>query len=272
MDAITLNNAAFAYANRQIFENASFSIKQGAVFCLLGPNGCGKTTFIDCLLNIHPLTCGDIFISGVNIKSMPARQIARHLAYIPQKHDRHFSFTVTDILLMGRCTHTSFFSAPGPEDRDRVRHVLESFGMCHLADRDYTRLSGGESQLVMIMRALVQDTPVIVMDEPTAHLDFRHELQVLETIIRMVRQENKTLVMATHFPNHAFYLENQGIDVHVAFLHEKKIRPSGLPSQALTRESLALYYGIDTCIISQDLPENGMIKQIIPIRTRKDHP
>jgi iron complex transport system ATP-binding protein len=175
-----------------------------------------------------------------------------------------------DILLMGRAAYASCFSAPGPEDRTIARKTLEAFDLGHLEGRDYTRLSGGETQLVMIMRALVQDSPIVVMDEPTAHLDFRHELHVLETIARLVKQERKTLIMATHSPNHAFYLENEGIDVNVAFMRERAILPAGKPSAALTEENLVTHYGVETHIISHAVPGRGSVRQIIPIKTHKE--
>jgi iron complex transport system ATP-binding protein len=119
----------------------------------------------------------------------------------------------------------------------------------------------------MIMRALIQETPVIVMDEPTSHLDFRHELMVLETLARLVRERRITLVMATHFPNHAFYFENAGIPVTVAFMGNQTVKPSGRPSRALTQENLARFYHIQTLVMTHTLPGKGEIKQIIPIKT-----
>ncbi len=145
--------------------------------------------------------------------------------------------------------------------------ILNTMGLFHLKDRDYTHLSGGETQLVMIMRALIQDTPIIIMDEPTAHLDFKHELIVLETIARLVKERNLTLIMASHFPNHAFYLENEGIPIQVAFMNQQKIHLAGPPSVALTEENLASFYKVKTAVIDLKLSGKGHIKHIIPIQT-----
>lgn len=271
MGFISIKNAGFFYNNTPIFEGISLDLEKGGIFCLLGPNGSGKTTFIDALFGIHPLSCGDIFLNHENIKQLSPKQIARILAYVPQKHSRHFSFSVMDILLMGRTAHTSLFGSPDRKDRQAVLEILRRFDMFHLKDRDYTRLSGGETQLVMIMRALVQDTPVIVMDEPTSHLDFKHEITVLETIVRLVRQQKKTLIMATHFPNHAFFLENEGLNIEVAFLHNQQMFLSGTPSNALTHENITAFYGVETAIIEHQSRENGTLKQIFPIRTSKEN-
>ncbi|MFH2059257.1 MAG: ABC transporter ATP-binding protein [Pseudomonadota bacterium] len=272
MDALNIIDAGFCYGNTAIFENVNISIPEGGTFCILGPNGCGKTTLVDAVLGILRLNTGQILLNNQNINQLSPHQIARQMAYVPQKHNRHFSFSVMDVLLMGRTAYTSFFESPGPEDRAMAEHTLESFDLTHLKNRDYTQLSGGETQLVMIMRALVQDTPVIVMDEPTAHLDFKHELSVLETIVQLVKKKKRTLIMATHFPNHAFYLENEGINVQVAFMKAKKVIPAGSPSTALTEKNIETYYGVKTCVISHPLAKNRTIKQIIPLQTKKEIP
>lgn len=237
------------------------------MFCLLGPNGCGKTTLIDCMLGIHTLDRGCLSLMGHSRTRHSPKETARVMAYVPQKHDRHFSFSVLDLLLLGRAPYTAFYASPGKSDIEKANEILEMFDLSHLMHRDYTRLSGGETQLVMIMRALIQETPVIVMDEPTSHLDFRHELMVLETLTRLIRDRQITLVMATHFPNHAFYFENAGIPVTVAFMGHQTVVPSGRPARALTEENLARFYHIDTVVMTHTLSEKGQIKQIIPIRT-----
>jgi iron complex transport system ATP-binding protein len=262
-----MRDGAFSFGPSLIFRQVNFQIAKGEVFCLLGPNGCGKTTLIDCVLGIHRLDRGKIFLKGRPRAGHSSRETARIMAYVPQRHDRYFSFSVLDLLLMGRTPYTPFYSSPGGPDIDRARNVLETFGLSHLMDRDYTRLSGGETQLVMILRALIQDTPVIIMDEPTAHLDFRHELMVLETLVRLVRERHLALVMATHFPNHAFYFENAGIPVQVGFMGGRTVHLSGSPSQALTETNLARFYHVETSVITHILPGKGPMMQIVPIRT-----
>ncbi len=270
MNLLTIKDAGFSYGDLSVFNSINLEIRQGSTLCILGPNGSGKTTFIDTLFGIYPLTFGSIYIEKDNIGNLNPPQIAKKLAYVPQSHSRHFSFSVKDILLMGRTAYTRSFGSPGPKDMKIVDQTLSLFKLMHLKDRDYTQLSGGETQLVMIMRALVQDTPVIVMDEPTAHLDFKHEIAVLETIVRLIKTRGKTLIMATHFPNHAFFLENQGLNVEVAFLHNQKMHLAGSPSSALTRENLCRFYGVDTCIMEHSTDKTGIMKQVFPISTIKE--
>ena len=267
MALLTLKNGQFSFGKALVFKEVTLSVSKGETLCLLGPNGCGKTTLIDCILGINTLTAGEITLDNRPVKGLSPRQMAQSIAYVPQKHARHFSFSVLDVLLMGRAPYTSFYASPDDTDIALAEDLLASMGLSHLKHRDYTRLSGGESQLVMIMRALVQDTPVIVMDEPTAHLDFKHELIVLETIVRLVKEQGRTLVMATHFPNHAFYLENEGIPVQVAFMDQQRVHLAGSPSRALTEENLELFYKVKTSVITHAIPGKGTVKHVIPIQT-----
>jgi len=264
---LTLENGTFSFGDALIFKGVNLTVSKGETLCLLGPNGCGKTTLIDCILGIHKLNHGRILLNDHPVSKLSAKKIAQMIAYVPQKHNRHFSFSVMEVLLMGRAPYTSFYSSPDDADIQRAESILDALGMSHLRDRDYTRLSGGETQLVMIMRALIQETPVIVMDEPTAHLDFKHELIVLEAIVRLVRERHLTLVMATHFPNHAFYFENAGIPVKVAFMDQQAVHLKGTPFQALTEENLESFYAVKTKVISHALEGKRSLKHIIPIQT-----
>jgi iron complex transport system ATP-binding protein len=267
MAILTLDGGWFAYGDALVFKEVDLSVSEGETLCLLGPNGCGKTTLIDCILGIHPLDRDYITLDGHPAGRLSPDQMARIIAFVPQNHVRHFSFSVLDVLLMGRAPYTAFYASPNAADVRMAETVLDALGLTHLKHRDYTRLSGGETQLVMIMRALIQGTPVIAMDEPTAHLDFRHELMVLETIVRLVKERALTLIMATHSPNHAFYLENAGIPVQVAFMNRQRVHLAGSPSTALTEESLAAFYQVKAWVTESTFPGRGTVKQIIPIQT-----
>ncbi len=265
---VKIQGGRFSHGKTLIFSRVNLGVKTGEIFCLLGPNGCGKTTLLDCLLGINTLDAGDIFINGSAVATLSSSRLARQIAYVPQAHTPSFSFSVMDILLMGRTPYTAFYTAPGPEDRDRAEALLASLNLSHLKDRDYTQLSGGEIRLIMILRALVQETPVIIMDEPTAHLDFKNELMVLETISGLIKARGLTLIMATHFPNHAFYFENAGLPVRVGFMNHGHIHIAGPPSRALTPENLEIYYGVKTAVVAYDLPGRAPIRHVIPISTR----
>ncbi len=264
---LELKNLGFSHGPHSIFSHVDLGVQPGETLCLLGPNGSGKTTLLDCILGIHPPKEGEILLKGRPLSAMAPEETARIMAYVPQHHHRHFAFSVLDVLLTGRTPYTRFYGGPSAEDRNKAMALLARLNLEHLAERDYTRLSGGETQLVMILRALVQETPAILMDEPTAHLDFRNELMVLETMARLIRDKGLTLVMATHFPNHAFYLERAGLSVKVAFLDHGRLHMAGPPSRALTRENLARYYQVETRVLSSPMDQDHPLKQIIPLYT-----
>lgn len=267
MALLEIQNAGFSFGDNLIFKGVNISISKGETFCLLGPNGCGKTTLIDCILGMNRIDSGSIFFDNHPAKDYSRKQMAQMMAYVPQKHSRHFSFSVLDVLLMGRTPYTSFYDSPDSSDVKLAEDILSSLGLSHLKHRDYTQLSGGETQLVMIMRALIQNTPVIIMDEPTAHLDFKHEIIVLETIVKLVKERGLTLIMATHYPNHAFYFENKGLSVQVAFMKEQSVCLSGSPSRALTEKNIEAFYNVKTSVVEHIMPGKGAIKQIIPIKS-----
>lgn len=266
MSLIKIFNADFDYGQRNIFHNINLNIERGEIFCLLGPNGCGKTTLLDCILGALKLKNGGILVNGKDTNTMKPTLRARSIAYVPQRHERTFPYSVLDMVMMGRAAYTGIFSSPSREDRRIAEEVIEAMGISEFKHRPYTQLSGGEGQLVLIARALAQETPVIIMDEPTAHLDFRHELLILETMRRMVKDQGKSIIMATHFPNHTFYFENNLLRTTVAMLFNGSFLVSGSPAQVLSEENIKEVYGIDASVISYDAEGGKDLRQIIPIR------
>lgn len=269
MNIIEVTNASFSYGTQNIFRNINFSVKKGEIFCLLGPNGSGKTTLLDCVLGANKLKSGNIKINGEEIKSYNPRKLAQQISYVPQRHECAFPYRVIDVTLMGRAAYTGIFSAPSSNDRKIAVNALKLTGMYHLRRRPYTQLSGGELQLVMIARALAQNTSLIVMDEPTAHLDFRHELIVLETIMNLVKEKEISVLMATHFPNHAFYFEDNNLKINIALLKEGQFIAKGKPSDILNEKRIEDLYGVKSSLFFFDDNGNEKLKRIIPLRTER---
>ncbi|MGI6421374.1 MAG: ABC transporter ATP-binding protein [Syntrophomonadaceae bacterium] len=267
MDLLECQDISFGYDRKAIIDRLSFTVKKGEIFCLLGPNGCGKTTLLDCVLGLHKIKGGQIKLGGQVLAVMKPREIARQIAYVPQAHEKTFPYTVLEIVLMGRASFVGITGSPGKEDRLAAEAALDLVGVRYLSQRPYTRLSGGESQLVMIARALAQNTKLLVMDEPTAHLDFRHELQVLEVMVKLVKEQGLAILMATHFPNHAFYFENQQVKSRVAMMEKGKFFALGTPGEVLSESNVQNLYNINARVLSYSEDGVEQLKQIVAINT-----
>lgn len=270
MSLVEINDATFAYGAQNIFQDLSFSVTKGEIFCLLGPNGSGKTTLLDCVLGSHKLKNGNIKIDGKDITSYNARKLARRVSYVPQRHESAFPYRVMDVTLMGRAPYTGIFSAPSKNDREIAKKALKLTGMYNLRRRPYTQLSGGELQLVMIARALAQNTPVIIMDEPTAHLDFRHELVILETIMSLVKEKEISVLMATHFPNHAFYFEDNNLKINIGLLKDGSFIAKGTPGEILDEERIEDLYGVKSSLFFYNDNGDNERRRIIPLKTARN--
>lgn len=268
MPLLEVKNLSFGYEELDVLSDISFQLSRGEILFLLGPNGCGKTTLLDCVLGFLKPREGDIYLDGRNIKEISAARIARQLAYVPQSHEKTFPYTVMDIVLMGRASYIGMFASPSRKDTAIAKEMLDLLGIYHLKDRPYTQLSGGEAQLVMIARALVQKTELIVMDEPTAHLDFKHEMVIMETIVDLVKETGISILMASHFPNHAFYFENNTLSCQVALMDEHRILDLGTPTEVLSEKNLGKTYNIHARIVSCMIDDTHQLSQIIPISTR----
>ena len=268
MNAVKIENASFAYDDAEVFTDITLSVAKGEIYCLFGPNGCGKTTLLNNILGVLEPKKGKIFIEGKEVGSYRPRDLARQMAYVPQNHEKTFPYRVHEVVLMGRTPYTGIFTSPGREDIAICESALSSAGIGHLKDRIYTTLSGGETQLVMLARALAQAAPLIVMDEPASHLDFRHELLLLETIRDLVQEKGLTVILTTHDPNHAFYFENHGLPVTIAVMHEKSISLSGSPAEILQEDNMAQIFNVDSRVFTHREKDETILRYIVPLGTR----
>lgn len=268
MNTIQIEHATFGYGKEPVFEDVNLTVGQGEIFCLFGPNGCGKSTLIQCILGLLKLSDGRITLRGKDVSQMKPRVVAKEAAYIPQVHEKPFPFKVIDVVLMGRAAHTGMFSLPSSEDKVIAEEALKRVGIAHLRERPYTQLSGGETQMVLVARALAQQTPILVMDEPTAHLDFRNDLSFLQTTVRLVRETGITVVMATHFPNHSFYFEGSQANSVVALMNQKRITIRGTPSAVVTEDNMSNTFDIESKVLSYTWDEREM-KQIVPLKLKQ---
>jgi iron complex transport system ATP-binding protein len=267
---ISMKGGAFGYTpETTTFRDIDFSIRPGEVLCILGPNGCGKTTLLDTLLGYHRLRSGEIRIDGRDADNLSARERAMKVAYVPQNHEKSFPYTVKQVIQMGRAPHLPFHSGPGSEDRQKVDEIIDRMKLSSLRNKEYTRLSGGETQLVLIARALVQESQVMILDEPTSHLDFTNELVILETLVQLADEHKIAVIMASHVPNHAFYFENRRVSVRVALMQNGHFSHIGPPGEVLTPKTVADVYNVDARIISYACGDDERpLSHVIPLKLR----
>jgi iron complex transport system ATP-binding protein len=232
----------FGYPGKAVGRDVSFSLGAGEVLCLLGPNGSGKTTLFKTLLGLLPAQEGDVLIDGKLLRRLDRVEIATRMAYVPQAHTAHFPYTVLDMVTMGRTAHLGPFARPGARDYDAALDALDTLGVADLAGADYTRISGGQRQLALIARALAQASPMIVMDEPTASLDFGNQALVLREI-RVLAARGYGIVLSTHDPDHAFACASA-----VALLHGGSLIATGPPRAVLSPARLQAVYGLPVAV------------------------
>lgn len=190
------------YPDHRVGSGLDVALATGEVLALLGPNGGGKTTLLKTLLGLLRPKAGDVRLGGKTLDDYSIRERARVIAYVPQVHIGTFAFSVETVVLMGRTAHGNLFSRPSAHDRDVAHAALERFGIAKLRERPYTMISGGERQLVLLARALAQEPQFVVLDEPTASLDFGNQGKVMAEIKALAKSGHGVL-FTTHDPNHA---------------------------------------------------------------------
>lgn len=239
-----INQGKFSYNGKEnIFKDVNLSLENGDVLCILGPNGTGKSTLIKCINGLLKLNSGNILINGQDIHSMNKNDLAKIIGYIPQSHNSTFAFSVFDVVLMGRAPHLSLTSVPGEKDYKIAEKSLKSLGISHLKDKTYTEISGGERQMVLIARVLAQQPQILLLDEPTSHLDFGNQIRTLEVINKLAKN-GLSVIMTSHFPDHAFLSSTK-----VAIMNQGTIMEIGTPESVITEDNMRQAYGIDVKIM-----------------------
>ena len=233
---LSVENLSYRLDQRTLLDNISFDLKAGECVALLGANGAGKSTLLKLLLRLIAPASGHIELAGMPLSTLKRREIARHIAYVPQHHQPHFPFTAWQVVMQGRLPVNGMVRSPSPQDISRVELAFEENGIAHLSARIYTDLSGGERQRVLITRALVQDTPVILLDEPVNGLDYGHQLHLL-TQLKTLAAKGYTLLMITHQPEHALMAASRAL-----VLHESRLIADGAPSEVVDSALISRIY------------------------------
>jgi len=244
---LELRDLACGYGRRTVLSHVDLAISPGENLCLLGPNGVGKTTLFRTILGAIEPMAGEVLVDGRSILGQSRRERARLMAYVPQAHTAPFPFRVLDVVLTGRTAHIPLTSTPSHHDEEVARSALERMDIAKLADRPYTELSGGERQLVLIARALAQEPRVLIMDEPSSHLDFGNQSRLLGLIKALVHERDLAVLMSSHFPNHAFACATTA-----GLIKDGRLVSLGAPGDVLTEASLEEIYGIPVRILRGD--------------------
>jgi len=244
--ALEARALGYGYPGRPVGRGLGLALGAGDVLCVLGPNGGGKTTLFRTLLGLLPAQAGEVLLDGQALGAMSRGDVARRVGYVPQGHAAQFAFTVREAVLMGRTAHIGLFATPGVADRAAADRAIAALGIESLAGRVVTELSGGERQLAMIARALAQGARALVLDEPTASLDFGNQVRVLREIRRLAA-EGYAVVFSTHDPGQAFLAASR-----VLLLARGGAVRQGTPGQVITGENLQAVYGVEVRVAEVD--------------------
>lgn len=241
---LKINSIKVSYTETEILHGVSLEVTAGEVVSLIGPNGAGKTTLLRAISGVIPLKSGSVLVNGKNLSSISITDRARSLAVVPQARKLTPEYTVQQAVLMGRTPYIGWLGNPGASDLDKVFWAIDRTGITDLMNRRVDELSGGEQQLVLISRALAQDAPVILLDEPTAHLDLRHQATILDLVLSLARDNSLAVLMSLHDLNLVSIFSDR-----IAILHEGRILADGEPNEVLNREQLSQIYQVSLDII-----------------------
>lgn len=240
---LEVRDLTFSYdGSRIIFADISFQYHSPGVFCILGTNGTGKSTLLKCIIAELSPQRGKVFIDDLEAGAYSARQLARKIAYIPQNHYPTFPFPVLDIVMMGRTSRMGYLANPGKMEREIALETLEFLKIAHLKDQPYTDISGGERQLVMIASALAQEPELLILDEPTAHLDFGNQYRFIQ-LVKELSEKGMGVLMTTHFPDHPLELGSV-----TAILKDGKLYGLGKAEELMTGQNLTDLYNIKVSV------------------------
>lgn len=238
---LEVSHLSFAYSrhSRQVLNDVSFSVRAGDLLAVLGPNGVGKSTMFRCILGFLRNYEGCIRLDGMDIKTLDHKEIAKHVAYIPQSTHPVFNYTVLDVVLMGLTNQVNLLSEPNRKHIESAYAAMESLGIAHLRDSGYGEISGGERQLALIARALVQNAIILIMDEPTANLDYGNQFRVMCRISDLAK-EGYIIILSTHNPDHAFLYANRTL-----MIYGGQVIVDGTPEDVLDAQLIKNVYGVD---------------------------
>ena len=240
---LQVDSLAFGFPGRTVGRDVSFGVAAGEVMCVLGPNGGGKTTLFRTILGLLEKHGGSVRIDGEALETLDRREIARRVGYVPQGHAAYFAYTVREFVLMGRTAHVGVFASPGKPDLRVTDTALEALGIPHLAHKSVTEISGGERQLALVARALAQEPKLLVLDEPTASLDFGNQVRVLEKLASLAAS-GIAILFSSHDPDHAFLCARRAL-----LLAAGRVLEIGTPREVIRADTLERMYRVSVQVL-----------------------
>lgn len=239
METLIVKNLRFSYFNMDILKNINFEVSKGSICGLLGPNGSGKTTLLKCINGVRKPYNGDVLLDGVSIYKMQREKVCRLISMVPQQSNIVFPYTVLDMVILGKAPTLGWTGKPSLSDIEEALEMLEYLKIYQLKDRIFNELSGGERQMVMIARALFQNTEVILLDEPTSHLDYKNQYTILEKVRNISLEKGLTTLITLHDPNLAnYYCSN------IVMLKHGEILYDGDTENGMQSENLSHLYSM----------------------------
>ncbi|MEW9121965.1 MAG: ABC transporter ATP-binding protein [Thermotaleaceae bacterium] len=243
---IEVRHGSFGYKKQGlIFKDINFQLEKGDTLSILGPNGVGKTTLLKCLLGFLKLREGDIQFCGQSIDDINKKEFFKCVSYVPQAKSVVFPYSVLDMVLLGRSASISLHGKPSKWDMEKAIEAIEQVGISHLLHKPTNQISGGELQLVLIARSIVNNPEVLILDEPESNLDMKNQLIILELLENLKKDYNLTVIINTHYPNHALRLGGKSLIMGYGYIHQ-----FGNTTEHITYEALKQYFHVESKLVS----------------------
>ncbi|MFV0480556.1 MAG: ABC transporter ATP-binding protein [Campylobacteraceae bacterium] len=256
---LEFKNLTCKYGKKTILEDLNFTLQNGEIISILGANGSGKSTLLKALMGLISFD-GEILYEDINLAKLKIKERAKILSYVPQNTNIPFEFDVFDVVLMGRFHSSSFGVDYTNDDKEKAKEALNRVGAYKFIDRTYKHLSGGERQLILLARALAQQSKIIVLDEPVTGLDLKNQLRLLDLLVEL-REASHTIIQTTHYPDHALRVSNT-----VVWLDNQKLYAKGEAKEVITKDRIKEVYGV----LSDFIDYKDGYRYILPIKLIKE--
>lgn len=257
---LEVENGCFGYPKQEeILTDINIKLEEGHILSVLGPNGIGKTTLLKCMIGLMPWSRGRSLLTGKDIRTLKSKEIWNMISYIPQTHGFSFSYTGLEMVMLGRSSHLGLFSQPGDREIEMAEAMMEKVGITRLADKDCNRMSGGELQMVLIARALINEPKLIILDEPETGLDFHNQILVLNMVEKLAHEENIGAIMNTHYPTNAMSIADEAF-----MMNRKGDRFYGPTGDILNESNISKSFDVNV-VVDEIMYQNRTIRSVVPV-------